>query len=261
MPVESRLSDILDRRSVGDLPEFCERLLCYIEQGVSMLMRSYALEPFFVRRRKARKPAAHLSVSKIVVCAALPHVDVSFVGRSRRAAGFTLVELMIALVVTVILVIVAIPSFNSLILSNKLTTTANDMVAAINSARIEAVKRNATTQFCANTTTANTTDILGTACGTQTGAVYLLPAPASTAALQVLAAVGGLTTPLQLGGGTSVALRFNGQGLAQQAGQTTLFGAQVMDIFRQPLRQEPVRNHEQPHSFCSRDTREQHCCA
>jgi type IV fimbrial biogenesis protein FimT len=156
-------------------------------------------------------------------------------GGRTRTAGFTLIELMIALVVTVILVIVAIPSFNRLILSNKLTTTANDMVAAINSARIEAVKRNATTQFCASTASANatgTSDALGTACTTQTGAVFLLPGAAAKP-VQVLAAVGGLTSPLQLAGGASVALRFNGQGLAQQVsttGTTTLFGNGASNI-------------------------------
>jgi type IV fimbrial biogenesis protein FimT len=158
-----------------------------------------------------------------------------------RIRGFTLTELMITLTVLVILVAIAIPSFNRLILSNRLTTTANDVVGAINSARMEAVKRNAATQFCGSTTALNTTDTLGTACGTQTGAVYLLlngtsPASATT----VLAPVSGLTGSIQVSSVGAAALRFNGSGLAQAPSATTLFAGTVADVCTSAM---SVNNH------------------
>lgn len=60
-----------------------------------------------------------------------------------KGAGFTLVELMVTLAVAAILLTVGVPSFRQLIISNRLTAAANDMVVAINVARSEAIKHNA----------------------------------------------------------------------------------------------------------------------
>jgi type IV fimbrial biogenesis protein FimT len=138
----------------------------------------------------------------------------------QRARGFTLVELMITVTIAVVLIMIAVPSFNTIILSNKLTTTANDLVLAINSARMEAVKRNASTQLCSNSASVNTSDTLGTQCGTQTGAVYALVGGATQTATPVLAGTPSITTPIQLHGDVQ-ALRFNGLGLAYSVGSTT----------------------------------------
>ncbi|MGA7979665.1 MAG: GspH/FimT family pseudopilin [Chromatiaceae bacterium] len=58
-------------------------------------------------------------------------------------AGFPLVELMVTLAVAAILLTVGVPSFQQLIMSNRLTAAANDMVVAISVARSEAIKHNA----------------------------------------------------------------------------------------------------------------------
>jgi type IV fimbrial biogenesis protein FimT len=59
-----------------------------------------------------------------------------------RCAGFTLVELMVALVVLAILTTVAIPSFNGFILNQRVKATAFELVATLNYGRSEAIKQN-----------------------------------------------------------------------------------------------------------------------
>jgi type IV fimbrial biogenesis protein FimT len=145
----------------------------------------------------------------------------------RRPRGFTMVELMITLAVAVVLLVIAIPNFQHMIVSHRLTTAANNVVDALNTARMEAVKLNADTQYCSNSATSNTTDTLGTACGTQTGAVWAVTSSGTTQMVQ--AATTDIATPLQLASAISP-VRFTGQGLAYTPGGTTLFTGTVADI-------------------------------
>ncbi|KGO99393.1 GspH/FimT family pseudopilin [Novilysobacter defluvii] len=66
----------------------------------------------------------------------------------RGPHGFTLVELMVTLAVAAVVVTMAVPSFTSLINSNRLGSAANQLVAALQAARIEAVRRNARVVMC-----------------------------------------------------------------------------------------------------------------
>ena len=70
--------------------------------------------------------------------------------RYPRMRGFTIIELMITLVVAAILLAIAIPSFTYLMVSKKLTTSANSLVSNLAIARMAAIKRNADVGVCAD---------------------------------------------------------------------------------------------------------------
>ena len=88
--------------------------------------------------------------------------------------GFTLIELMVAILVLGILLGVAVPSFREAALSSRLTGYANDLVASAQLARSEAIKRNAAVTLCASKN--------GTTCGIDAGsgweAGWIVLAPA-----------------------------------------------------------------------------------
>jgi type IV fimbrial biogenesis protein FimT len=65
-----------------------------------------------------------------------------------RDTGFTIVELMITLSVAGVLLAIAVPSFNQMIVANRLATQANEIVAAVSLGRSEAIKRNASVTLC-----------------------------------------------------------------------------------------------------------------
>lgn len=75
-----------------------------------------------------------------------------------HAAGFTLIELMIALGIMGVLMALAAPSWRDTILTMRMTAQANDLLTDISVARAEAVKRNLRTFLC---TSSNLTSCTG----------------------------------------------------------------------------------------------------
>ncbi|MES2937865.1 MAG: GspH/FimT family pseudopilin [Pseudomonadota bacterium] len=68
---------------------------------------------------------------------------------SRRAAvGFTLIELLVTIGLIALLLRLAVPMFTDAALSNKVTSYANSFIGAVQTAKSEAIKRNATVQIC-----------------------------------------------------------------------------------------------------------------
>lgn len=79
--------------------------------------------------------------------------------------GFTMIELIVAIAVLGILAALAGPTFTYVINSNRLTSNANELLSTLQSARMEAVRRNARVVFCRN----DAPDT-GTTCSTTAGA-------------------------------------------------------------------------------------------
>lgn len=84
-------------------------------------------------------------------------------GSPHKAGGFTMVELMITVAILAILVALAVPSFTSMINSSRLAAQANELVASLQLARGEAVRRNARVTVCRSTDGTNC--IVGTGQG------------------------------------------------------------------------------------------------
>lgn len=62
--------------------------------------------------------------------------------------GFTLIELMITIVVLAVLLGIAVPSFQETIRLNRTAAVNNDLIAALQLARSEAIRRGQAVRFC-----------------------------------------------------------------------------------------------------------------
>jgi type IV fimbrial biogenesis protein FimT len=78
----------------------------------------------------------------------------------RFSRGFTLVELLVTIAVAGVLLAIAVPNFAELMRNNRSEASANELVAALNVARVEAVKRGKRVSLCPS---ANGTSCSGTA--------------------------------------------------------------------------------------------------
>lgn len=66
----------------------------------------------------------------------------------RRAAGFTLIELMVTIGIAAILLALALPSFTESIRSNRVSTATNQMLATFNLARADALRSKSQAWVC-----------------------------------------------------------------------------------------------------------------
>lgn len=67
---------------------------------------------------------------------------------ARNAAGFTLIELAVTIAVLAILLAIASPSFETLINQNRLGAASNQVIATLQTARVEAIRQNRKVMIC-----------------------------------------------------------------------------------------------------------------
>lgn len=80
------------------------------------------------------------------------------VSAMRRNQGFTLIELVVTVSVLAIIVAMAVPSFTSMINSNRLATNANELVAAVQLAKMESLRRGMRVGVCESSNGTTCTD-------------------------------------------------------------------------------------------------------
>jgi len=147
-----------------------------------------------------------------------------------KSAGFTLVELLVTLAVAATLITIAVPSYQHLLASNRLSALANEYVLAINEARLEAIRRNTTVQVCGSS--GNGTGDLATACGTtNAGATYALPSDPDDDPVQIRAAP--TASGVEIVG--FKALSYNAQGLGRESGTTAPYSKLVAELHSDQL--------------------------
>ncbi len=134
----------------------------------------------------------------------------------KAARGFSLIELMVTLAVAGVMLMVAVPSFGNLMLSSQLTSLSNELVSALNSARVEAVKRNAPVEVCSDNTCAVTTTDMS-----------------NGHSLLIKAGLDDMVDPISVRAVRH--LTYSGQGLAYANGQNAPFSGLVADLFSDRL--------------------------
>lgn len=68
--------------------------------------------------------------------------------RGGSQVGFTLVELMVTVAIVAIIAMMAAPSFQEMLRRSRLTTAGNELVAAMQTARVSAISRRASVSVC-----------------------------------------------------------------------------------------------------------------
>jgi type IV fimbrial biogenesis protein FimT len=86
-----------------------------------------------------------------------PHRMRAAENRTSSERGFTLIELMVTITILAIVLGIAVPSFNNATLGSKLGSYANNLVASVNLARSEAIKRNTVLTLCVSADGSNCT--------------------------------------------------------------------------------------------------------
>lgn len=111
----------------------------------------------------------------------------------RLSKGFTLVELMVTVAIAAIVLGIAIPSFNSLMLNNRSVALGEDFAMALNFTRAEAVKRKERVSLCASDD-----GISCAATWTNGFMVFVDNAPANNSVAPVVPDALGVTTILRV---------------------------------------------------------------
>ncbi|MGO4221038.1 GspH/FimT family pseudopilin [Lysobacter sp. TAF61] len=138
--------------------------------------------------------------------------------------GFTLVELAITLAVLAVLMSVAIPGFRLVQNSSRLSAAANELVGSLQSARMEAIRRNGRVVICSSADGATCSGV-----GTSQGWVVFADADADSSVdsgEEIILAT-AVPTPLTIKASSAVTegiVMFRSDGMARNKGGQLLTG-------------------------------------
>lgn len=77
--------------------------------------------------------------------------------KSHKSAGFTLIELMVVVAIVAMVAAIATPSWNNMIVSNRIRAAVNDWTQSIQFARSEALRQNVPITLCPSSNGASCT--------------------------------------------------------------------------------------------------------
>lgn len=153
--------------------------------------------------------------------------------RGVRERGFTLIELLITIAVLAIVLAIAAPSFRGMINGNRITAAANEFVGLLQSAKMEAIRRNGRVTVCPSTN--------GTSCGGGNWQRVIVLAPDGVTVLRDQTLTGGILVSVSgsISGATPAnTLVFRSDGLAREGTSRTILTGKVrvcMDTTRPTL--------------------------
>ncbi|MGD9709073.1 MAG: GspH/FimT family pseudopilin, partial [Halothiobacillaceae bacterium] len=102
-------------------------------------------------KHSALKDSGHPLDFMAELCSALSaqgQIMRDFLPRQRHERGFTLIELLVTIAVMAIIMGLAVPSFMSTMAGARLTAAANELLAAIQHTRSEALRRGMRVTLC-----------------------------------------------------------------------------------------------------------------
>ena len=95
--------------------------------------------------------------------------------RSRRASGFTMIEMSVTLTIFAILVIMGVPAMTTWIRNNKVRTVTDSLQTGLRLAQAESLRRSRQVVFALTNSTTPTAIPLPTAVGGTSWAIWTVP--------------------------------------------------------------------------------------
>jgi type IV fimbrial biogenesis protein FimT len=151
-------------------------------------------------------------------------------GCPSSVVGISIVELVVSLAVVAILTTTGVPAFSSFIQSNRLSELSFDMLATINLARTEAVKRRTRVVLCRSADPTLTTPICGGGANTWTTGWLVFASgdnnstyEAGTDTLLGMGLVGSPSLTIVTNSTSNQNLEYNSDGTTNEGGGTARF--------------------------------------
>jgi type IV fimbrial biogenesis protein FimT len=158
--------------------------------------------------------------------------------KTMRQKGFSLIELMIAIAIVAILIALAQPSFTAIINQNRLAASSNELLATLQQARTESIRRNRRVVVCRSDNAEASTPSCTSSTGNWAGWIAFVDDGGPTAgnagngvfnAGEALLKVHSVVEPVVLSAsgnisGLSQTIRFRPDGLARASSGALLAG-------------------------------------